>query len=83
MKVTSFSVLLLVLVIACPAMAQVSAQRQLTVTAVNKLKTARQSETIELTADALAPLGEKDLMKIHVRDRCGQGGVGPGSRYRL
>jgi hypothetical protein len=72
MKVTSFSVLLAVLAIAWPAAAQISAQRQLTVTAVNKLKTARQSETIELTADALAPLGEKDLMKIHVRDGAGK-----------
>ena len=67
MKVASGSVLL-VLLIACP----VVAQTQLTVTAVNKLKTARQSETIELTADAIAPLGEKDLMKIHVRDSAGK-----------
>jgi hypothetical protein len=42
------------------------------VTAVNKLKTVRQSETIELTADALAALGEKDLMKVHVRDAAGK-----------
>jgi hypothetical protein len=48
------------------------AQTQLTVTAVNKLKTVRQSETIELTADALAALGEKDLMKVHVRDAAGK-----------
>src|SRR5215218_1838741 len=72
MKVTSLSVLLLVLLIACPVVAQVSAQHQLTVTAVNKLKAARQSETIELTAEALARLGEKDLMKIHVRDSAGK-----------
>jgi len=67
MRVTSLSVLL-VLVIAF----EVSAQTQLTVTAVNKLKTTRASETIELTAEALAPLGEKDLMKIHVRDSAGK-----------
>jgi Domain of unknown function (DUF4861) len=67
MRVTSCFVLL-VLVIA----SEVVAQGQLTVTAVNKLKTARQSETIELTAEALAPLGEKDLMKIHVRDSAGK-----------
>lgn len=67
MRVTSFSVLL-VLVIA----SEVAAQTQLTVTAVNKIKTARASETIELTAQALAPLGEKDLMKIHVRDSAGK-----------
>jgi hypothetical protein len=72
MRVTSLFVLLAVLAIACPAVAQVTAQRQLTVTAVNKLKTARQSETIELAADALAPLNEKDLMKIHVRDSAGE-----------
>ena len=71
MRVTSL-VLLTVLAIACPVGAQVSAQRQITVTAVNKLKIARQSETIELTADALAALGEKDLMKVHVRDGAGK-----------
>ena len=67
MRVTSFFVLL-VLVFA----SEVAAQTQLTVTAVNKLKTSRASETIELTAQALAPLGEKDLMKIHVRDSAGK-----------
>jgi len=67
MRVTSLSVLL-VLVIASTALAEA----QLTVTAVNKLKTSRQSETIELKMDALAPLGEKDLMKIHVRDGAGK-----------
>lgn len=66
MRVTS--VFVLVLVIA----SGVVAQTQLTVTAVNKLKTARASETIELTAEALAPFGEKDLMKIHVRDSAGK-----------
>jgi len=72
MKVTSFSVLLLVLlsvVSVSPALAQTPT---LAVIAVNKLKTARQSETIELTADTLAPLGEKDLTKIHVRDSAGK-----------
>ena len=68
MKVASLSVLLFVLLIACSLVAQA----QVTVTAVNKLKTARQSETIELTADAVASLGEKDLMKIHVRDSAGK-----------
>ncbi|HEU4832991.1 MAG TPA: DUF4861 family protein [Pyrinomonadaceae bacterium] len=70
MRVGSLSVLLL-LVCAFPVLAQTST-RQITVTAVNKLKMARQSETIELTAEALAPLGEKDLMKIHVRDGAGK-----------
>jgi hypothetical protein len=72
MKVFALSVLLLVLAIVSPAIAQTSAPVQLTVTAVNKLKMARQSETIELSAEKLAPLGEKDLMKIHVRDGAGK-----------
>ena len=49
-----------------------SFQNQLTVTAVNRLKVPRQHETIELTAKDLAPLGEKDLLKIHVRDSSGE-----------
>jgi hypothetical protein len=47
-------------------------QAELTVTAINKLKLARPSETIEVTAQALASLGEKDLTKIHVRDSAGK-----------
>src|SRR5205085_176210 len=50
----------------------IHAQNQLTVTAVNKLKTPRPNETIELSASDLAPLGEKDLMKLHVRDSSGK-----------
>jgi len=65
MKLTLLSVLILVFV---PG----TAQSQLTVTAVNKLKIARPGETIELTAEALAPLAEKDLTKIHVRDASGK-----------
>jgi len=49
-----------------------SFQNHLTVTAVNRLKVPRQHETIELTAEDLAPLGEKDLLKIHVRDSSGE-----------
>jgi hypothetical protein len=49
-----------------------SAQTQLTVKAVSKLAIARPSQTIELTAKDLAPLGEKDLNKIHVRDSSGK-----------
>src|SRR5262245_61885491 len=45
---------------------------QLTVTATNRLKVARENETIELTAQALAPLTEKDLAKLHVRDSSGK-----------
>ncbi len=47
-------------------------QAQLTVTAVNRLKTARTSETIELKAKDLAALAEKDLNKLHVRDSSGK-----------
>src|ERR1041385_9050260 len=69
--------LLLVLALITPFAADylkhnASAQNQLTVTAINKLKIARQNETIELNASDLAPLGEKDLMKLHVRDSSGK-----------
>jgi hypothetical protein len=47
-------------------------QAQLTVTAVNRLKIARTSETIELKAKDLAALAEKDLNKLHVRDSSGK-----------
>ena len=70
MKVTSLA--LLIFAIAGWFTASTSQQTQLTVTAVNKLNIARQSETIELTAQALAPLAEKDLMKLHVRDSSGK-----------
>ena len=69
MRVGVVSFLLLV----CGSVSQGFAQTaRLTVTAINKLKIARQSETIELRAERLAPLGEKDLMKIHVRDAAGK-----------
>ena len=65
--------MLSVLLLAFASLSSVFAQTtQLTVTAVNKLKIARQTETIELSAERLAPLGEKDLMKIHVRDASGK-----------
>src|SRR5215468_1151669 len=70
-----FSARLLVFFIALIAYAAVvSAQTgpQLTVKAENKLALARTSQTIELTAKDLAPLGEKDLTKIHVRDTAGK-----------
>lgn len=51
--------------------AGVAAERQLTVRTVNKLSLARPGQTIELSADQLAPLGEQDLAKIHVRDAAG------------
>ena len=69
MRVGVLLVLLLVLASVSPVIAQTT---QLTVTAVNKLKMARRSETIELKAEQLGPLSEKDLMKIHVRDGAGK-----------
>jgi hypothetical protein len=45
---------------------------QLTVTAVNKLPLARASQTIELTAKQLEPLGAKDLATVHVKDAAGK-----------
>jgi len=74
MKVTSFAVLIAALLFAGNQgnVRATTPQVQLTVTAVNKLKLARQSETIEITTDALAPIGEKDLTKIHVRDSAGK-----------
>src|SRR5262245_57595258 len=45
---------------------------QLTVTAINKLSLARPSQTLELTAEQLAPLGVKDLNTVHVKDSAGK-----------
>jgi len=70
MKVTSLALLILALAGVCTA--STTQQTQLTVTAVNRLNIARQSETLELTAAALVPLGEKDLLKLHVRDSSGK-----------
>jgi len=68
MKLTLASVLVLVVTIFVP---NTTVQNQLTITASNKLKIVRPGETIELTAQALAPLSEKDLTKLHVRDVSG------------
>jgi hypothetical protein len=46
-----------------------SAAGQLT---VNKLPIARTSQTLEISAKDLAPLGESDLKKIHVQDAAGK-----------
>ena len=58
------NILVTALLAALPFM--VYAADSLTVTAVNKLSIARYDQTIELTAAQLAPLGEKNLNKIHV-----------------
>lgn len=52
--------------------AALPAAAQLTVTAANKLPLARASQTIELTAAQLAPLGAKDLTTVHVKDSAGK-----------
>ncbi|HKO15693.1 MAG TPA: DUF4861 family protein [Gemmatimonadaceae bacterium] len=44
----------------------------LTVSAVNPLSIARASQTIALTREQLAPLGEQDLNRIHVIDAAGR-----------
>ncbi len=47
------------------------ASEQITIKAVNKLSFARPSQTIELTVKDLAPLGNPDLKKIHIKDSSG------------
>jgi hypothetical protein len=64
-------ILILALLAVLPSLGVMAAD-QLTVTAVNKLQIARASQTIELTAAQLAPLGEKNLNKIHVKDAAGK-----------
>ncbi len=61
---------LIALPFALPALCFASGQ--LTVKASNQLPITRASQTIELTGKDLAPLGEKDLEKIHVKDSSGK-----------
>ncbi|HUI05606.1 MAG TPA: DUF4861 family protein [Verrucomicrobiae bacterium] len=61
--------LVVVTLVALPNLC-LAAGNQLTVKAVNTLSFARPSQTIELSAKDLAPLGD-DLTKIHVRDVAG------------
>jgi pectinesterase len=67
MKKILFPALLVIL----PSLGLMAAD-QLTVTAINKLPIARASQTIELTAAQLAPLGDASLEKIHVKDAAGR-----------
>jgi hypothetical protein len=48
------------------------AETQLSVKAVNRLSIARSNQTIEIADIDLAPLGEKDLTKIHIHDSSGK-----------
>lgn len=64
------TILPLAFLVALPHLA--TAADSLTVKAVNPLSVARASQTIELSREQLAPLGESDLEKIHVRDAEGK-----------
>jgi hypothetical protein len=66
MRRTTLSCYLLVLIISSLAVSG-----PVTVKAVNKLSFARPSQTIELSAKDLAPLGERDMARIHVKDAAG------------
>jgi Domain of unknown function (DUF4861) len=59
------------LLVVVPALSS-AATNQLTVKAANRLQFARPRQTIELSLKQLAPLGEKELDKIHVRDAPGK-----------
>jgi len=65
------AILTVILVAALSSFSQ-AATNQLVVKAINKLEIVRPSQTIELSAEQLAPLGEKDLRKIHVKDAAGK-----------
>jgi len=54
------------------ALPVLSSAAQLTVTTVNRMPLARANQTIELSADQLAPLGAKELGAIHVQDSAGK-----------
>jgi Domain of unknown function (DUF4861) len=66
MKRTLATALLAALPLLCPA------GEPLSITAVNPLPIPRPGQTVELTAAQLAPLGETDLTRIHVRDADGK-----------
>ncbi len=59
------------LLAAWPALST-AAPGRVVVKASNRLRIARPNQTIELTASQLAPVGEKDLGRIHVRDAAGK-----------
>lgn len=53
---------------ACLALPVICEAASLEVTAVNPLNAARSSQTLELSAADLAPLGTADFSKVHVKD---------------
>src|SRR6266478_9131091 len=67
---TTKILLLIALTFALPTLCFASGQ--LTVKAANQPPITRANQTIELTGKDLAPLGEKDLEKIHVKDSSGK-----------
>jgi hypothetical protein len=67
----SRNILTITLLAALPALGW-AANGPLTVKAVNKLPIARPNQTLELPAKDLAPLGDKDLAKTHVKDSAGK-----------
>ncbi|MGA2138796.1 MAG: DUF4861 family protein [Verrucomicrobiia bacterium] len=69
---TKIGKLLTTLLLAALPRLCLAADGQLTVKTANKLQVARLHQTIELSASQLAPLGEKDLNKIHVKDDGGK-----------
>ena len=62
----------LIITAAVAALSSLSSAAELMVTAENPLPIARTSQTIELTAVQLEPLGAKDLASIHVKDITGR-----------
>ena len=76
------SLLPAILIITSPALSNVAPnafephgqtpEKRVTVKATNKLNLARPAQTIEVTANDLASLGEKDLTKIHVWNSAGK-----------
>jgi len=65
------TILCVTLLTALPVICR-AATSELNVKAVNNLEIARPNQTIELSAEQLAPLGEKDLRKIHIKDTAGK-----------
>jgi len=63
-------ILTVALISALPSLC-LAAANQLTIKAVNKLQFARPNQTVELSAEGLAPLGVKDLAQILVKDAAG------------
>jgi hypothetical protein len=65
-------ILLVSLALAANTSLAAGAAKSLAVKATNPLPEARASQTIELSAKDLAPLGQNDFAKIHVRDDAGK-----------